>query len=188
MPGWCQAIVWTSAGIFLIRILGTNFSEILSVVQAFPCLDVLTWQKQTAAAGYSLELDRITSMWNILYDSLYNTKLSSVGQRQNRNMFLNSHKSLQFLTLMGKIWAVGSEYLTHWVKMAVIFVDDIFKCIFWNDNAWISIKISLTFVPKNPINNIPALAQIMARRRQAGKPLFEAMMVRLPTHTCVTRP
>ena len=37
------------------------------------------------------------------------------------------------------------------------FPDDIFKCIFINENVWISIKISLKFVPKGPINNIPAL-------------------------------
>ena len=28
-PGWRQAIIWTSGEILLIRILGTNFSEIL---------------------------------------------------------------------------------------------------------------------------------------------------------------
>ena len=45
------------------------------------------------------------------------------------------------------------------------FADDIFKCIFLNENAWISLKISLQFVPKVRINNIPALVQIMAWRR-----------------------
>ena len=34
---------------------------------------------------------------------------------------------------------------------------DIFKCIFLNENVWIPVKISLKFVPKGPINNIPAL-------------------------------
>ena len=68
------------------------------------------------------------------------------------------------------------------------FADDIFKCIFLNENVWISIKISLKFVPKGPINNIPALVQIMAWRRPGDKPLSEPMMVRLPTHICVTRP
>ena len=68
------------------------------------------------------------------------------------------------------------------------FPDDIFKCIFFNENVWISIKISLTFVPKGPINNIPALFQIMAWRRPVGKPLSEPMMVNLLTHLCVTRP
>ena len=36
------------------------------------------------------------------------------------------------------------------------FADDIFKCIFLNENVWISIKILLKFVPEGPINNIPA--------------------------------
>ena len=68
------------------------------------------------------------------------------------------------------------------------FPDHIFKCIFLNENVWIPIKISLTFVPKGPINNIPALVQIMAWRRPGDKPLSEPMMVSLPTHICVTRP
>ena len=68
------------------------------------------------------------------------------------------------------------------------FADDTFKRIFLNENVWIWIKISLKFVPKGPINNIPALVQIMAWRRPGDKPLSEAMTVNLPTHICVTRP
>ena len=67
------------------------------------------------------------------------------------------------------------------------FADDIFKRNF-NENIWISIKISLKFVPKGPINNITALVQIMVWRRSGYKPLSEPMMVSLPTHICVTRP
>ena len=37
------------------------------------------------------------------------------------------------------------------------FPDDSFKWIFLNENVWISIEVSLKFVPKGPINNIPAL-------------------------------
>ena len=54
--------------------------------------------------------------------------------------------------------------------------DDIFKLIFVNENAWISIKISLKFVPSGPINNIRALVQTMAWRRPGAKPLSEPMM------------
>ena len=64
------------------------------------------------------------------------------------------------------------------------FADDIFKRIFFNENVWISIKISLKFVLKGPINNIPALVQIMAWRRPGDKPLSEPMMVRLLMHIC----
>ena len=56
------------------------------------------------------------------------------------------------------------------------FTDDIFKYIFLNDNDWISIRISLKFVPKFSINNMPALVQIMAWRRPGDKLLFEPMM------------
>ena len=68
------------------------------------------------------------------------------------------------------------------------FPDDILKWIFLNENLWISIEISLKFVPKDTINNIPALVQIMAWRRPGDKPLSEPMMVNLLTHICVTRP
>ena len=67
------------------------------------------------------------------------------------------------------------------------FADDIFKCIFQNENEWISPRISLKFVPKVRIKNIPALVQIMASRLPGDKPLSEPMMVSLLTHICVTR-
>ena len=68
------------------------------------------------------------------------------------------------------------------------FADAIFKLIFLNENVWIPIKISLKFIPQGPINNIPALVQIMTWRRPGDEPLSGPMMVRLPTHICVTRP
>ena len=49
-------------------------------------------------------------------------------------------------------------------------------------------NMSLKFVPKRQINNIPALVQIMAWRRQGDKPLSEPMLARLPMHICVTQP
>ena len=68
------------------------------------------------------------------------------------------------------------------------FPDDIFKCIFLNENVLILNKISLKFVPKGQINNITALVQIMAWRRPYDKPLSEPRMESLVTHICVTRP
>ena len=73
-------------------------------------------------------------------------------------------------------------------KMADMFADDIFECFFLNENIWISIKISPNFVPKVPINKIPALVQIMAWCRSGDKPLSKPTMVRLLTHLWVTRP
>ena len=68
------------------------------------------------------------------------------------------------------------------------FADDSFKWIFLNEKVWILTEVSLKFVPKGPINNIPALVQIMAWRRPGDKPLSEPMMVSLLTHICITRP
>ena len=68
------------------------------------------------------------------------------------------------------------------------FADDIFKSILLNKNEWISIKISLKFVPKGAINNILTLVQIMAWRRPDDKPLSEPKVVSLMTHIWVMRP
>ena len=57
------------------------------------------------------------------------------------------------------------------------FPDDIFKRIFLNENCFILMKISLKFVPQGPINNIPALVQIMAWRQPSDMPLSEPMIV-----------
>ena len=67
-------------------------------------------------------------------------------------------------------------------------IKNIFRGIFLNENAWISLKISLKFVPKARINNIPALVQIMAWCRPGNKPLSEPMMVTLSTYICITQP
>ena len=58
------------------------------------------------------------------------------------------------------------------------FADDIFKFIFLNENKNFT-EICFT---KGPMNNIPALVQIMAWNRPGGKPLSEPMMVSLLTH------
>ena len=80
--------------------------------------------------------------------------------------------------------------LTHWGrdKMAAISQKTLSIAFFVNENVRISIEFSLKFVPKGPINNIPALVQIMAWRRPGDKPLSEPMMVSVLTHICVTRP
>ena len=68
------------------------------------------------------------------------------------------------------------------------FADDTFKRIFLSENGGMSIKISLKFILKGPISNIPSLVEIMAWRRPGAKPLSQLMMVSLMTHICVTRP
>ena len=50
-----------------------------------------------------------------------------------------------------------------------------------NENVRISIKISLKFVSKRPIDNKSALVQVMAWRRTGEKPLPEPMLTQV-TH------
>ena len=52
------------------------------------------------------------------------------------------------------------------------FPDGIFNCISLNENIWILFEISLKFVSKGPINDIPALIPIMAWRWPDGKPFI----------------
>ena len=65
---------------------------------------------------------------------------------------------------MPRIFIAYAQCLTHLPldNMAAILADDIFKCIFLNENFRISIQISLKFVPKGPIDNKSALVQVMA--------------------------
>ena len=60
--------------------------------------------------------------------------------------------------------------------MTAILADDIFKCIFLNENDEILIQISLKFVPRSPIDNKAVLVQIMARCWTGNRPLSEPMV------------
>ena len=84
-------------------------------------------------------------------------------------------------------WVISFNTLRPW-RIGQHFADDIFKRIFFNENVWISIKISLKCVPKGPVYNITALIQITAWCRPGNKPLSEPMADSLLTHICVTRP
>ena len=84
-------------------------------------------------------------------------------------------------------WKSSANRLTRDPKI-VIHGNSCIILYFLNENVWISIQVSLKFVRGGPINNIPALVQIMAWCRPGDKPLSEPMMVSLLTHICVTRP
>ena len=59
--------------------------------------------------------------------------------------------------------------------------DDIFKWIFLNENVWLSINISLKFVPMGQMNNIPALIQILGAD-QATRHYLKQWWLRLEMH------
>ena len=99
------------------------------------------------------------------------------------------------------IWVIdGTRVLTMGLRKATClntlrprqngryFPDDIFKCIFLNENVWISFQISLKFVSEGPTNKKSWLVHIMVWRQPGDKPLSEPMIVRLLTHICGVRP
>ena len=60
--------------------------------------------------------------------------------------------------------------------MAAILSNGIFKRISLNESDKILIQISLKLVVRSPIDNKPALVQVMAWHRIGNKPLSEPMM------------
>ena len=74
----------------------------------------------------------------------------------------------------------SSILLTHWGGDNIAAIS---KMTFSNAFSWISL-----FVPKGPIDNIPALIQIMAYWLVSTKPLSETMMVSLLTRICIAPP
>ena len=60
--------------------------------------------------------------------------------------------------------------------MAAISADNIFNCIFLNENDRILIQISLKYISRSPIDNKATLVQLVAWRRIGAKPLPRPMM------------
>ena len=84
---------------------------------------------------------------------------------------------------------VESLLLTHWGwEKWPTFRRRHFRSVFFNVNIWISIAISLKFVPGGQIDDILTLVQIMVWRPPGDKSLSGPMMTSILTHICVTRP
>ena len=80
------------------------------------------------------------------------------------------------------LFCFGYVFSSGWVWMSGAL--NIFKCIFLNENVWNLIKISLKFVPKGLLHNIPVLVPIMSWHRPGAKPLSEPMIFSLPMRIC----
>ena len=84
---------------------------------------------------------------------------------------------------------IAAPLLTHLPldKVAAILADDIFNCIFLNENDRIPIQISLNYITGSPIDKKSALVQLMAWRQTGDKPLPEQWWPSSLTHICDTR-
>ena len=61
-------------------------------------------------------------------------------------------------------------------KMVAILADETFECILLTEDDEIPIQFSLKLIPMVPIDNKPALVQVIAWRRTGDKPLLKAML------------
>ena len=125
------------------------------------------WLRTPCNAGYSVSGSHIIFYQNMLPCIYYMTSIAY-------------YKSLQHLFY---------STLTYWGHEKIAILQMTFSIPFsWMKNVWISLKISLKFVPKVRINNIPALVEITAWIRTGTKPLSEPMIVNFLRHICITRP
>ena len=173
-PGRRQAIIWTNAGVLLIGTLGTNFNEILIEIRKF------SFKKM----GLNVSFAKWQSFCLGLNVLKHSPESNFTRSTCECNMF-GGYNFFKIITTAPRVQWVSTLRLG---QNGQHFPDNIFKCIFLNENVWISIKISLNFVPKGPVNNILALVQIMAWGWPGDKPLSKPMMVRLLTHIYITRP
>ena len=83
---------------------------------------------------------------------------------------------IQFYSELTSLY-ISTPYIHIKYEYRIPFMtwDDIFKSIF-NESVWISIKISLKFIPKGPIDYKSALVQVVAWHRTGEKPLPESML------------
>ena len=108
---------------------------------------------------------------------VYSTAYSGTDQRKHQ-----SSASLAFVG--GEFPAKRASNTLGPRQNGQHLADDTLNCVF-NEIIWIAITITLKNVPICPINNSPALNQIMAWRRPGDKPLFKQMLVIEFTGTCV---
>ena len=85
----------------------------------------------------------------------------------------------RYFIILLSISIAHCSFNTLRLKNGRYFSDDIFKCVFLNENIRISTKISLKFYPRNPIDNNSALVRLMAWCLVGHKPLPEPMITKL---------
>ena len=123
---------------------------------------------------FDLNFTEICTLWSIWQEVIIglgngSTPYWQLGITQTNDEPIHWRTHMHHLATMCVITLRLKQICRH-------FAYGILKCIFLNENAWISLKIWLKFVPKDQINNILALVQIMAWRRPGDKPLSEPMM------------
>ena len=167
-----QAIIRTNAGLLSVGLLGTNFHDLRIGIQSF------SFKKMHLKVS-SAKIAAILSRGRWVNSSQSHDAIIELCQNNGTISTESSLSPIWYYTIINTLRpGQNGRHFPH----------GIFHSIFVNENIWTPIKISLKFVPKGPIDTIPALVQIMACRLIGAKPLSEPMIIRLPTHICITRP
>ena len=175
-PGRHQAIIWTNDGMMLTELLVTEFSEILIKIHTFSLKKMHLKMSLVKWRPFCLGLNVLKSYVpnNMICYQLITNSSATPSTEHNASPSWTGSTG-------GTLTPSSPE------QNGRHFADDIFRWIFVNEIFCILIKISLKFVPKDMIDNNPALVQIMAWRRIGDKPLSEPMLIKFPTHICGTK-
>ena len=117
------------------------------------CIE-LSWPRQTLAVDID-RTGRYKKSYVIRYTGVDATYTGCVSEQENG---LESDENVK-LTCQPVQPSSPSIYAVNTLRSrqnSRHFADDTFKSIFLGENEWISIKIPPKFIPKDPINNIPA--------------------------------
>ena len=85
-PSWCQAIIWTNAGVLLIWHIGTNFSEISIKIHAFSFKKM--YLKRSSAKWWPFRLGLNVLICNNRFNSYDTMVISLVLGQSNKRLYV----------------------------------------------------------------------------------------------------
>ena len=178
-----QAITWTSVYLKSTGPSGTNIK--LSIITPNYSFAKMYFKIENIAnkmRPFCFQLTKLLINTNLIMPTPVQMKsvtaLSPGHQSKSSGQYHGCIIHILSGSLLQASWCQGqppATLLAHLPldKMAAILADDIFNHIFLNENDWIPTRISLRFVARSPIDNKPALVQVMAWHRTGNKPLPE---------------
>ena len=124
-PGRRQAIIWTNAGILLIRTLGTNFSEILGEIHSFSFSKMHLKMSSAKWRLFGRGLNELKSLYRPTADSCLNITQHVLSHSQRSEDFSNQfeigHVSRQHCSHLntqsrgfGSLWHHIRRINGHW--------------------------------------------------------------------------
>ena len=102
LPGQCQAIIWTNAGISLIWNLGRNFSEILSEIHAFSFKKMHCKISSVKWWQFCLSLNVLNQIWDLIWNLEVAQTIGILSYRRHLPISTTSY------LLTGQYWCPGS--------------------------------------------------------------------------------